>query len=1152
MNSSKLALLLTLCLPALSVAQTVAGQVSGLVVDASGAAVPGVVVTVTDLERAVTFTGTSTDTGFYVVSPVPSGRYRVSTEKQGFRSFLLEPLPIATQQKATVNITLEVGSVSESVTVAGSAQLIETSTATLSGVVENKRIIDLPLNGRNVFALAALTPGVFGWRPASGTGGIGEGFESIGRFTVNGGRDSSNAIMMDGVPVTVNANTNNMNANTAVPSVEGVEEFRIQTNSYTAEYGRSGGGILTIATKSGTNELHGSFFEFLRNSKMDANSWFGNAAGRPLGSFKRNEFGASAGGPLWIPKVYDGRNKSFFFFAYEGRRQRSASLGQFTLPTDDQQAGDFSRTLNAQGALRVIYDPATTTPDPSRPGEFRRTAFPGNRIPTNRMDPVAVASQKYYTVKPNAPGLPFTGLQNFILQSTSKSDVNRSTLKFDHQLTSKQRMFARYTIFDAASSQPEWWPGPGCPDGGCFSNAERQQNGAFDYSNTLSPTSLLNLRWGFARSILNRGSWHQGFRPSSLGMSANVEQGADLLVFPQYGIEDVTPPGLQHHWNFRSANMSHTFVGTYSKVLSSHNLKTGTEFRSNLINHMQAPWQLIFNFNRGMTAGPDPRVVNTVAGVGYASFLLGTGAGGNVVNGIRPALESKSFGVYLQDDWRVSRKLTVNLGVRWDFETGVTERFNRFGVFDPFVSSPLNEKVRGYDLRGGWTFPDAGLGRRGLKTPEWNKIAPRIGLAYQMRQKTVIRTGYGVFYTMAPYGANHYGTAPFSASTPWLNSLDGVTPYRYLANPFPDGVLQPEGARGGLLSANGLGVGSPIPSMMTTPYNQQWNFTISQEMGKSIAMELGYAGNKGTKLPISWQMNQLATDQVRQGVLDLVDNPFFGSVPVGALSQPRVQRGQLMRPYAQYPGVSFAGASWGNSNFHALQARFEKRFSNQSSAIVAYTFSKLISDGGDNAWASAGPRDNNCRACERSLSPYDQTHRLVASFTYELPFGKGKTYGSNWNNVLNGVLGQWQVNGIGSLNSGITQQFNVPANTSNSFGGGQRPDSTGKEAKLDNPTIAQWFDTTAFAIPAQYTFGNVGRIHPSIRSDRIESLDLSVFKNFRIKERVSVQFRGEWFNALNHPIFGDPNTTVGNVNFGRVTGTANGPRQTQLALKFLF
>ncbi len=1149
-------LYLSMCIatlaPSAVLAQTVAGQISGLVTDPSGAAVSGVVVTVTDLERAVNIRGTSTDSGFYVVAPVPPGRYRISTEKAGFRRYVLEPLPIATQQKATVDIKLEVGAVSESITVAGSAQLIETATATLSGVVENKRIIDLPLNGRNVYALAQLTPGVFGWRPASGTGGVGEGFESIGRFTVNGGRDSSNAIMMDGVPVTVNANTNNMNANTAVPSVEGVEEFRIQTNSYTAEYGRSGGGILTIATKSGTNELHGSLFEFVRNSRMDANQWFNNANGRRLGSFKRNEFGASMGGPIRIPKIYDGRNKTFAFGAYEGRRQRSANLGQFSLPTDEQLGGDFSQTLNAQGALRVIYDPATTRPDPARPGEFLRTAFPGNRIPTNRFDPVAAASQKFYTARPNAPGLAFTRLNNFVMQGTNPTSVDRGTLKVDHQITDKQRMFVRYTIFDNRNSQPEWWPGPGCPDGGCFSNAERQQNGAFDYSNTLSPTSLLSLRWGFARSILNRGSWHQGFRPSSLGLPASVEQGADLLVFPQFGIEDATPPGLQHHWNFRSANMSHTFVGTYSKVLSSHNLKTGTEIRSNLINHMQAPWQLAFNFNRGMTAGPDPRVVNTVAGYGYASFLLGAGSGGSVVNGIRPALENKSFGVYLQDDWKVNRKLTLNLGLRWDWETGVTERYDRFGVFDPYVRSPLNERVRGSDLRGGWTFPNAGLGRRGLKPTEWAKIAPRVGIAYQVMPRTVIRTGYGIFYTMAPYGANHYGTSPFSASTPWLNSLDGVTVHNPLRNPFPDGVLQPEGSKGGLLSANGLGAGSPIPDTMTTPYNQQWNFTISREVGSSIAMEIGYAGNKGTKLPISWQMNQLATDRVRLGVLDLVDNPFFGSVPVGALSQPRVQRGQLQRPWPQYPGVSFSGASWGNSNFHSLQARFERRFSGQGALIVSYTMSKLISDGGDNAWASAGPRDNNCRACERSLSPYDQTHRLVTSFTYELPIGKGKAVGASWNGWMNAFFGQWQINGIASLNSGITQQFNVPANTSNSFGGGQRPDSNGREAKLDSPGILQWFDTSAFTIPAQYTFGNVGRIHPSIRSDRVENIDFSVFKNFKIRERMAVQFRAEWFNFANHPIFGDPNTTVGNVNFGRVLGTANGPRQTQLALKFLF
>jgi hypothetical protein len=1035
-------------------AQTVAGQISGLVTDPSGAAIGGANIVVTDVDRNTNFRSNSNESGFYLISPLPPGRYRLRAERQGFRAHLVESVPIATQQKAEVNISLQVGAVSESVTVTGGAQMVETTTATLSGVVENKRIIDLPLNGRNVYALAALTPGVFGFRPAGGNGGVGEGFESIGRFTVNGGRDSSNAIMMDGVPVTMNSNTANMNANSAVPSVEGVEEFRIQTNSYSAEYGRSGGGVLTIATKSGTNELHGSLFEFFRNSKMDANNWFANASGSRLGKFQRNEFGASLGGPLSIPKLYNGKNKSFFFMVYEGRRQRSASTRFFTLPTDEQMGGDFSKTLTAAGQLRTIYDPFTTTPDPSRPGQFLRTPFPGNRIPVNRFDPVSANVLKYYGPRPNLPGQPNTGQNNFFFQGKAPTDVNRGTGKFDHNFNENQRIFFRYTLFQNENSQPELWEGPGCPDGGCYSNYERQQNAALDYSWTLNPTTLLNLRYGFARSILDRGSWYKGFRPTTLGLPAYTEEGADLLAFPEFGVEEMTMPGLLHHWNFRSANQSHTVVGTLSKVAGSHSLKVGTEMRLNLINHMQAPWSMNFTFNRGMTQGPDPRVVSAAGGFGFASFLLGTGASGSEVHGIRPALENKSFGFYLQDDWKVNRKLTVNLGIRWDFETGLTERHDRYAIFDPSAVSPLSQRV-GMQLLGGWTFPtQGGLGRR-LKPIEWGKIAPRIGLAYQVKPGLVIRTGGGIFYTTAPYGANNYGTAPFRASTPWVPTVDGVTPTDLLRNPFPNGVLQPEGSTNGLLASLGQGVGSPVPNTMTTPYNSQWNFSIAKDLGATSVLEVAYAGNKGTHLPLGWQMDQLPNSLIRPdaGLLDTVANPFFGIIPVGPMSTRTVQRGQLLTPYPHIPGVSFAGTGWGNSNFHSLQASFKKRFSQAGTAVVSYTWSKLLADGGDNAWDSAGFRDFNCRACDKSVSPYHYPHRLVTSYTYELPFGKGKQFGTTWNGFMNAVLGEWQVNGILTLSSGSPLQMLTTGNTSFSFGGGQRPDSTGADARLDNPTL---------------------------------------------------------------------------------------------------
>lgn len=1145
--------LVAVLLPAISYAQTVSGSLSGLITDASGAAVAGVAVEVRDLDRSTILKTNTNDSGFYLISPLAPGRYKVTAERAGFRRYVLELLPIATQQKAGLDISLDVGAVTESVTVTGSALLLDTSTATLSGVVENRRIIDLPLNGRNVYGLAALTPGVFGWRAASGNGGVGEGFESIGRFTVNGGRDSSNAIMMDGVPVTMNANTANMNANSAVPSVEGVEEFRIQTNSYSAEYGRSGGGVLTIATKSGTNQFHGSLFEFFRNSKMDANNWFSNASGSKLGKFQRNEFGASLGGPVTLPKIYNGENRTFFFAVYEGRRQRAATTRFFTLPTDDQMAGDFSKTLNSAGQLRVIYDPFTTVADPARPGQFLRTPFAGNRIAANRMDPVAMNVQKYYGPKPNLPGQAFTGQNNFFFQGKAPVDVDRGTFKVDHNFDSTQRMFVRYTIFNNQNSQPELWEGPGCPDGGCYSNAERQQNAALDYSKTINNTMLLNLRYGFARSILDRSSWHLGFRPTTLGLPSNTEQGADLLAFPEFTVEEMTMPGLLHHWNFRSANQSHTFVGTLSKVLSSHNIKVGTETRINLINHSQAPWSMNFTFNRGMSAGPDPRVVSNTSGFGYASFLMGAGASGSEVHGVRPALESKSFGIYMQDDWKVTRRLTVNLGLRWDFETGVTERYDRFAVFDPQVTSPLGQRT-GRSLQGGWLFPGKGLDGRSLKSIEWGKIAPRIGLAYQIRQGTVMRLGAGIFYTTAPYGANNYGTAPFRASTPWVPTVDGVTPTDLLRNPFPNGVLQPEGSANGLLAALGLGVGTPVPSTMTTPYNSQWNFSIAQDLGNSSVLEVAYAGNKGTHLPIGWQIDQLADSLIRPdaGLLDVVPNPFFGIIKVGAMSTPTVQRGQLLTPFPHVPGVSLAGASWGNSNYHALQAKYEKRFSAGSSVVVAYTYSKLIADTGDNAWASSAARNFNCRACDRSISPYDTRHRLVTSFTYELPFGRGKHFGSSWGGLVNAILGQWQTNGILTFNSGLPTQITTTGNTSFSFGGNQRPDSTGQDATLDNPTLDRWFDTSAFRLPAQYTFGNVGRMHPSLRSDFVENLDFSIFKRVKLMERLSLEFRGEWFNALNHPIFGEPNATVGNAQFGRVTGTANGPRQTQLAMKLLF
>ncbi|HSH17442.1 MAG TPA: hypothetical protein VLD18_15490, partial [Verrucomicrobiae bacterium] len=380
---------------------------------------------------------------------------------------------------------------------------------------------------------------------------------------------------------------------------------------------------------------------------------------------------------------------------------------------------------------------------------------------------------------------------------------------------------------------------------------------------------------------------------------------------------------------------------------------------------------------------------------------------------------------------------------------------------------------------------------RNLRDPEWTNFSPRIGLAYEIRPGTVIRAGYGIFFAMAPWGANYYGTSPFVASTPWLASLDGANPNDLLSNPFTGGIVQPEGSSGGLLAGNGLGGNGPVPDTMTNTYNQQWNFTVAHEIAYQTAVEVAYAGNKGTNLPIrnGWQMDQLHPSQISPsaGLNELVDNPLYGLVPVGVMSQPRVQRGQLLTPFPQYPGVSFAAPGWGNSNYHSLQTKLTKRFADGANIVVAYTWSKLISDGGDNAWDSVLWTNYYCRSCDKSLSAYDQRHRMVTSYTYQLPFGEGKKFGSGWNAFANAILGQWQINGIFTLNSGRVVVLDAPGNTSFSFGGRQRPDSTGVDARLANPTIDEWFDTDQFTIPKPYTFGNVGRILPTVRGDFVEA-----------------------------------------------------------------
>jgi carboxypeptidase family protein len=1151
-------------LPQTCFGQAFTGSISGIVTDSSGAAMTDVSIIVIEVNRNVEFRGTTNQQGFYSISPLQPGTYRVRAEKSGFRQFVLDTLPISAQQKANVDIVLQVGEVGESIEVTAKSQLMQTTTSELGTVTSNQQIVNLPLNGRNVQSLVLLTPGVVGM---SSNGGPSESYESQGRFVVNGGRDSSSAIQLDGVSVDMPSYIPGMNFYSAVPSSEGVQEFRIQTNAFSAEYGRTGGGIVTMVTKSGTNQFHGSLYEYLRNSALDANSFFNNARGVPLGSFKRNEFGATLGGPVILPKLLNGKNRSFFFVEYQGRRQSSGSTNVATLPTALERIGDFSQTRNAAGQLIQIFNPYSTREDPVNPGKFLRDPFmcdslgnpllaesggrqttgtPCNKIPQNLLSQVALNTQQYYP-QPNRPGLPFTNQQNYVENETARDLADRGSIKFDQVLTDKQRIFFRYVILNWNNSAPQMWGAgnPGCPDPYCVSFSQRQQNAVIDYTNTLSNSLVFNLSYGFARGILDRGSDYRGFRPSTLGLPSSLERG-EYTLFPQFTITNTSVPGVMAHWNFRTANVVHTLRGNLTKIAGKHTIKFGAETRVFLVNQMQATYVPAFDFSTAGTQGPDPRVASTSSGSAYASFLLGVGSGGYLSTGIRPADASNYVGTYIQDDVKLSRNLTVNVGLRWDIEGGTRERYGRTAVFNPDVASPLGQMV-GMNLRGGYEFPGS------IHPYGWKNFGPRVGLAYQLAERLVLRTGYGIFFGVPAYSGVFTGPM-YSATTPWITSIDGVTPYRTLDNPYPDGYIEPEGSQNGLLAAISSGVNAPVPATMKAPYNQQWNFSIQYTPLHDLLIEAAYAGNKGTHLPLSWQMNQLDPSLVSADALQTVNNPFSGIIPSGTLGQPTVQLGQLLRPYPQYDSVVFASMSSGNSNYHSLQLKVEKRFALGASAMLAYTWSKLIDDGGTNAWIGAGDfRNFYCRKCERGLSAYDQPHRLVANFTYELPFGRGKAWGSNWNRALDAVLGNWQVNGILTYNTSRPLVFGVIQNTSNSFGGAQHADTTGVNASLGKSerTLERWFDTSQFSLPSPFTFGSLGRT-TNLRADAFRNIDFSIFKGFKVREGLEVQFRAESFNLLNQVVFSAPNTQVGGPTFGQVSSQDNGQRQLQFALKLLF
>jgi hypothetical protein len=1128
--------------------QTITAALEGLVTDPSGASVAGAAVRILNAGTNAAVEFRTSASGRFLAPVLQPGVYSVTIEAAGFRKAQRTGLELKVAQATRIEIVLELGSVNEVVNITGEAPLLDATTSAVGQVVERKTIVNLPLNQRNPFSLILLVPGTVG---TVGNDAVG------GNFSINGGRQGANEVLLDGVSSTpLSDNTNRL---TIFPSVDAVEEFRVQTNNFSAEFGNSGGGIINLLYKSGTNQLHGSLFEFLRNSVLDANSFFSNSRGTPLGSFKRNQFGASAGGPVEIPKIYSGRNKTFFFVDYEGLRQRSASLNTLTVPSLLQRAGDFSQTFNKAGQLIPIYDPTTTVRSGSG---YARLPVAGNKIPAPLINPVASNVGRRYP-QPNQPGDPGTAANNFYASGAAPTTNDQYDIKADHNISSAQRIFLRLSKRYTYSEPARFFPADLLPGQSGGTTDYRNTNAVLNYDLTRSATTFINVRYGFSRTFRIQGQLGVGFDPGQLGLPSYIRANADLLLMPAF-----TPDSYSKLGNGDALGLgptaidSHSFQLANTKITGSHSLKYGADIRLYRNNTSQAGDATgKFTFGRPMTAGPDPNASSSSAtGDGFASFLFGYGSGDLIRNYKSASTQSLYYALYLNDDWKITSRLTLNLGIRYDLTIPRHERYNRAVNLDPLVPSPLAGPSGIANLRGGLQY----LGVNGYPTrqfdTEWTDFAPRIGFAWQANSKTVFRGAYGIFWAPPVTAAAQTIAQPgYTSQTPYYGTLDGVTPNAPISDPFPTGFLPITGSAGGLLTLIGQGANAPTRNTRN-PYLQNWNFGIQREI-RGVVIDASYVGTHGVALSDfgTANMDQIPNQYMSLGpqLLQQVPNPFFGLISTGPLSGRTVQQRYLLRPFPQFDGFRDLNPSIGSSIYHSFQLKAEKRFTSGLSFLLAYTKAKLIDNTSqNNGNFGGGSTTQNAYdfASERAVSPYDASQRLVLSYIYELPIGRGKKIGKSWNRAVDALLGGWQFNGITTLQRGFPLLLTA-TNNANAFNDGERPNNNGTSAKLSGRVqsrLDRYFDTSVFTQPAAYTFGNTSRTLPDVRSPGMRNFDLSLFKNFKLLEKLTVQFRAEAFNALNTPQFSSPNTSLNSVSFGVISTTANSPRQVQFGLKLLY
>lgn len=1192
-------------------AQTTFGSIAGTVTDTSGAVIPQAKVTLTNLGTTEQRTQTTGSQGFYRFVNLLPGQYEVSVDKQGFKHFDRKGVGLEVGQTVTIDATMEVGAVTQTVEVTAATPLLQSQTSSLGQVIGGRLTTELPLNGRNPMNLVSLAPSVVPQGQFEGSP-VGKNPFGYSNFQIGGAITNQGAEYLDGVPL----NNSYINELSLIPTQDALQEFKVQTNNLDAEWGRFAGGVINFTTKSGTNQYHGTAYDFLRNKVLDANSFFLNAAGQPRGPFVQNQFGGNIGGPVRIPHIYDGRNKTFFFFSYEGFRQRIGQTFVESVPTLAERQGDFTDYRDKNGNLIPIYDPTTTTQNPG--GGFTRQQIGCNGT-LNMICPSIISGNPAVQFmlgefpNPTGAGQQYTHINNYTASSSGGGNTNEEVARVDQNISDKQRMFVRFVHWSNLNFPIDPFKTGVCQDR--CTETFSTNNIVLDDVYNFTPNTVMDLRLSYGRLKYDRIPADVGLDLSKLGPGwAPLNNQVVLRDLPIPCFNGGPDSFLGNVFCSQGAGSviiarddTPRIAGSFSWVKGRHTFKYGGEFRIDHHNYLQTNTPVgMFDFNSNFTQfDPTTATVNGVpTGSSFASFLLGYGSG--VSQGyVNPVASQQLYpALYAEDTYRVTSKLTLNLGVRWEQNGPYSERFNRISYLQPDVATRLPQlpcsnlpaatasaygtgQICLSGLKGDFGIVASNDRPQRYGQNKSNKqFSPRFGFAYQLDPQTVVRGGYGLFWIS---NAVEFSEAPNtdpvnSHGTPWITSVDGgntpcVTPTTTgcvggatfnLSDPFPNGIQQPPGRNLALFDSYSYG-GGPASLYPSNPYAyyQQWNFDVQRQLPGDTLIDLAYAGSKGTHLPdYSQQLNALPDQYLSLGdhLRDQVPNPFqglLGSQNTTSLNTAStVQLQQLLLPYPQYSGYAIAASGWGSSIYHSMQFKVQKRMKSGGTILVSYTISKMITTGDIDSltgWLESGGQggiqDWNNRKNSRSLSSFDVPQRLVVSYALDLPVGHGKHFLPGAKGVGGTLISGWGIDGFTTWQRGFPLNFSTTGGTQG-HNLGMRPNKTGTgqlsgsvESRLN-----EYFDTTVFSVPPNFTFGNESRTDPVLRAPGIFDTDFSIYKNthFGPGEATNLQFRTEFFNLFNKPQFGPPNRTVGDSSFGIINSTVNDPRLIEFSLRLSF